>query len=279
MPKKMTMMKNVLSRRKPLHGDASEKSKVATSSCTSASGGGNEGTTTATVDPSLVTVTKMRDGDCDNNDNHHPASTPSQPASAEELSYQVTQTQSSPPVSPLAPPRSSKLYAQGPTPLPVPQMGSAVQVKEVVIVEESSRLALDAAYERVPQLEIIELPRGGVSIETQAVGYVQYGIPPETIKDSMRLGIAVPSVYIVPVDRFCREMGPALGVNLAEFEFPAYFNFFVQRKRCTLVVDSVDAERNIQRVFSETLLGPLPFRREANPLKYAEEGEKFTCYH
>ena len=59
----------------------------------------------------------------------------------------------------------------------------------------------------------------------------------------MRLGIAVPSVYIVPVDRFCRDMGPALGVNLAEFEFPAYFNFFVQRKRCTLIVDSVDAER------------------------------------
>ena len=136
---------------------------------------------------------------------------------------------------------------------------------------------IDTAYELIPHLEIIDLPRGGVSIETQAVGHVQFGIPPETIKDSMKLGIAVPSVYIVPVDRFCREFGPALGVNLAEFEFPAYFNFFVQRKRCTLIVDSVDAERNIRRVFSETLLGPAQFRRGEDPLKYEKEGTCCIC--
>lgn len=138
---------------------------------------------------------------------------------------------------------------------------------------------IDVAYEtKVPLLETIELPRGGVSVETQAVGHVQFGIPPETIKDSMRLGISVPSVYIVPVDRFCREMGPALGVNLAEFEFPAYFNFFVQRKRCTLIVDSVDAERNIRRVFAETLLGPAQFRRGEEPLTHEEEGELVSFF-
>ncbi|KAL3924526.1 MAG: hypothetical protein SGILL_000990 [Bacillariaceae sp.] len=98
-----------------------------------------------------------------------------------------------------------------------------------------------------------------------------YGIPPETIKDSMRLGIPVPQVYIVPAERFCREMGPALGVNLAEFEFPAYFNFFVYKKQCTLVVDSQDAEDNICRVFEETLLGPKQFRRDENPLPFEEE--------
>jgi hypothetical protein len=87
----------------------------------------------------------------------------------------------------------------------------------------------------------------------------------------MKLGLAVPQVYIVPVERFCREMGPALGVNLAEFEFPAYFNFFVYQKRCTLVVDSEDAEDNIRRVFSETLLGPSQFRRDIDPVKYEEE--------
>ena len=101
--------------------------------------------------------------------------------------------------------------------------------------------------------------------------FVQFGIPPETIKDSMRLGIPVPQVYIVPVERFCREMGPALGVNLAEFEFPAYFNFFVYQKRCTLVVDSVDAEENIRRVFSETLLGPAQFRRTQDPMSHQDE--------
>jgi len=87
----------------------------------------------------------------------------------------------------------------------------------------------------------------------------------------MNLGIPVPQVYIVPVDRFCREMGPALGVNLAEFEFPAYFNFFIYKKRCSLIVDSEDAEENIRRVFSETLLGPAQFRREENPIAFEEE--------
>lgn len=85
------------------------------------------------------------------------------------------------------------------------------------------------------------------------------------------MGIQVPLYYIVPVERFCREMGPALGVNLAEFEFPAYFNFFVQKKRCTLIVDSEDAERNIRRVFSETLLGPAQFRRQDDPIRYNPE--------
>jgi hypothetical protein len=100
---------------------------------------------------------------------------------------------------------------------------------------------------------------------------LQFGLPPETIKDSMKLGIPVPQVYIVPVERFSREMGPALGVNLAEFEFPAYFNFFVYKKRCTLVVDSEDAEDNIRRVFSETLLGPAQFRKEEGAITYEEE--------
>lgn len=131
--------------------------------------------------------------------------------------------------------------------------------------------AVVKAYDSIPVLELTKLPRGGVSLDSKAVGRVQFGIPPETIKDSMRLGLEVPSVYIVPVERFCREMGPALGVNLAEFEFPAYFNFFVQRKRCTLIVDSDDAERNIRRVFSETLLGPAQFRRENDFITHEEE--------
>ena len=87
----------------------------------------------------------------------------------------------------------------------------------------------------------------------------------------MRLGIPVPQVYIVPAERFCREMGPALGVNLAEFEFPAYFNFFVYKKKCTLIVDSQDAEDNICRVFEETLLGPRQFRREDDPMSHEDE--------
>ena len=87
----------------------------------------------------------------------------------------------------------------------------------------------------------------------------------------MLTGIQVPSVYIVPVERFCREMGPALGINLAEFEFPAYFNYFVHQKRCTLVIDSSDAEQDIRNVFGETLLGPECFRNYAQPMANANE--------
>lgn len=86
----------------------------------------------------------------------------------------------------------------------------------------------------------------------------------------MRLGIPVPAIYIVPAERFCRELGPALGVNLAEFEFPTYFNFFVYKKRCTLVVDSQDAQDKICSVFGETLLGPAQFR-EGDAIAFDEE--------
>lgn len=87
----------------------------------------------------------------------------------------------------------------------------------------------------------------------------------------MDLGFEVPSAYIVPVERFCREMGPALGINLAEFEFPAYFNYFIRSKRCTLLVDSLDAENNIRRVFGQTFLGPEQFRDHDNPKPNEDE--------
>jgi glyoxylase-like metal-dependent hydrolase (beta-lactamase superfamily II) len=130
--------------------------------------------------------------------------------------------------------------------------------------------AVTEGYNQVPLLETIRLPRGGTSIST-SVGRIQFGIPPETIKDSMRLGLEVPRVFIVPVERFCREVGPALGINLAECEFPAYFNWFVKRKRCTLVVDSAESERDIRNVFEETLLGPKEFRDVSQPKAYDEE--------
>lgn len=133
--------------------------------------------------------------------------------------------------------------------------------------------AVVAGYASVPLIELDQLPRGGISFETKAVGRIQFGIPPETIKDSMRLGFGVPSIYMVPVERFCREMGPALGINLSEFEFPAYFNYFVRCKRCALLVDSPDAESNIRRVFGETLLGPGIFRDHST--KKPNEDEDF----
>lgn len=131
--------------------------------------------------------------------------------------------------------------------------------------------AMVAGYTSVPLLDTVTLPRGGLTIDTKAVGRIQFGIPPETIKDSMRLGLDIPEIYIVPVERFCREMGPALGINLAEFEFPAYFNYFVRGRKVTLVVDSDEAETNIRNVFGETLLGPALFRNHEYPKPNEDE--------
>jgi len=138
-------------------------------------------------------------------------------------------------------------------------------------LSERERMTKNTSYSFVPMIEMVSLGKGGISIETSAIGRIQFGIPPETIKDSMLLGLSVPRFYIVPVDRFCRQMGHALGINLAEFEFPAYFNFFVGKKSCMLITDNVEAEKNIRRVFNETLYGPDMFRNGTshNPEDFA----------
>ena len=98
--------------------------------------------------------------------------------------------------------------------------------------------------------KVIQLPRGGVYVKTPA-GAIQFGLPPETIKDCMALKLALPKHYIVPRMRFNRQAG----VNVAEFEFPTYFNFFVMRGRVNLIADFAD-EIMIRTVLQETLFGP-----------------------
>jgi len=46
---------------------------------------------------------------------------------------------------------------------------------------------------------------------------------PETVKDAIKMGISVPEYYIIPTKTFDWDEG----INLMEFEFPLYFNFFV----------------------------------------------------
>lgn len=104
-------------------------------------------------------------------------------------------------------------------------------------------------------LECIKLPRGGVVAST-SIGPVQLGMPPETIKDSMKLGLPVPRHYIVPSEPFTKTLGANMGVNVAEFEFPAYCNFFFKRQCVNLIVTSIDVELRIRQVFQETLFGP-----------------------
>ena len=100
-------------------------------------------------------------------------------------------------------------------------------------------------------LSVVYLPRGGIYVHTPA-GPIQFGMPPETIKDSMRLGLTLPSYFIVPKERF-NLVG---GINVAEFEFPAYYNFFFKRRRINLITTTA-VEPLIRTIFRETLLGPL----------------------
>jgi CRP-like cAMP-binding protein/ribonuclease BN (tRNA processing enzyme) len=97
----------------------------------------------------------------------------------------------------------------------------------------------------------LALPRGGSYVRT-SVGAIQIGIPPETIKDVMELKLDVPVAYVLPRELFDRRRG----LSVAEFEFPAYYSFFLLKRRCRLVVLSHDVERRVRSIFQESLFGP-----------------------
>jgi CRP-like cAMP-binding protein/phosphoribosyl 1,2-cyclic phosphodiesterase len=101
------------------------------------------------------------------------------------------------------------------------------------------------------QPSVIQLPRGGTYVRTSA-GAIQFGIPPETIKDAMAMQLDVPIAWVVPHELFARRRG----ISIAEFEFPAYYNFFVLKRRVRLVVDDAGIEQRVRAVFQETLFGP-----------------------
>ncbi|GAM27326.1 hypothetical protein SAMD00019534_105010 [Acytostelium subglobosum LB1] len=101
----------------------------------------------------------------------------------------------------------------------------------------------------------ISLPRGGYIVKSR-LGNIQFGVPPETIKDSMAMKLDVPTIYVFPEDLWDRRTG----INAAEAEFPAYFNFFIL-KRKVLFVCTPEQEKRIRIVFQETLLGPVDFNQ------------------
>lgn len=108
----------------------------------------------------------------------------------------------------------------------------------------------------------IRLPRGGVYVRTPA-GPVQVGVPPETIKDSMALGLPMPELFVVPPELFDRRRG----LTLAEIEFPGYFNFFVLKRRARLVVESASTAERLRTMMRESLFAS---RRPTNHEEFAE---------
>ncbi len=107
----------------------------------------------------------------------------------------------------------------------------------------------------------VKLPRGGTYVKTP-IGPIQVGVPPETIKDSMALGIPLPDVFVVPPELFDRRRG----LTLAEIEFPAYYNYFVLKRRARVVVETNDTADRLRTMMRESLFAS---RRPTNHEEFA----------
>jgi CRP-like cAMP-binding protein len=97
---------------------------------------------------------------------------------------------------------------------------------------------------------VTELPRGGYLVKT-AAGNIQVGSPPETIKDTMSLPESVPQIFILPQKLFNFDKG----ISLAELEFPIYFNFFIKKRKIT-IIGSKEQGECLMKVLQEAVFGP-----------------------
>ena len=95
-----------------------------------------------------------------------------------------------------------------------------------------------------------QLPRGGYLVQT-SIGYLQFGSPTETIKDTMSLPQGVPQVFVVPSEFFSLDSG----INVADLEFPIYYNFFLKKRKTFIICNKNQAIR-VQKALQESLFGP-----------------------
>lgn len=94
------------------------------------------------------------------------------------------------------------------------------------------------------------LPRGGYIVKTEA-GIIQFGSPPETIKDTMVMDGNVPLIFVLPDDMFNVEKG----IAVAELEFPIYYNHFLKQKKTTIIGTDEQWEQ-LKVVLQESVFGP-----------------------
>jgi len=106
---------------------------------------------------------------------------------------------------------------------------------------------------------MIELPKGGLVIRT-LLGNLQFGMPPETVKDTFLIEGGVPEYYIIPSQKFDWQDG----INFMEFEFPVYCNFFIKKKVKTKLICTQETKKKIEIIFQETLLGPKDLSKFSN---------------
>jgi CRP-like cAMP-binding protein len=106
--------------------------------------------------------------------------------------------------------------------------------------------------ESLKQLEglVTVLPRGGYLLQSP-IGYIQFGVPPETIKDTMGLPESVPKIFVLSRELFHRQKG----ISIAELEFPIYYNFYLRKQR-TLIVGTRTQITRLVRTLNEAVFGP-----------------------
>jgi len=95
-----------------------------------------------------------------------------------------------------------------------------------------------------------ELRRGGYLAPTSA-GLIQFGSPPETIKDTMGTSEGAPNIFVLP-NVFFHVLK---GITVAELEFPIYYNFFFRKKK-TYIVCTREQREQFKIVLTESLFGP-----------------------
>ena len=97
------------------------------------------------------------------------------------------------------------------------------------------------------------LPRGGFVVDTPA-GQIQIGAPPETIKDTIVTEPSVPQIFVLP----CTMFNWRKGINVADMEFPIYFNFFLRQQKVTICGTEEQGER-LRVAIREAVFGPESF--------------------
>ena len=98
-----------------------------------------------------------------------------------------------------------------------------------------------------------ELPRGGYVVESSE-GRIQFGAPPETIKDTLVTDAGVPEIFVLPRQMFNWDKG----INVADMEFPIYYHFFIRQQR-PLVCGTLEQARSLAVALQEAVFGPKNF--------------------
>ena len=71
------------------------------------------------------------------------------------------------------------------------------RIKRLSIISDDANAQVDESSLFKDIKGVVYLPRGGYVVKTRSCGPVQFGIPPETVKDSLDGGLEPPCYYVV----------------------------------------------------------------------------------